>query len=315
MEMLKKPVLFCSCGSYQYLNVCTTVPATLGQSSPSRGRVLFPSQHRRFAHIHGFGSPPSNEECPWPSSPIFSPYDIFKQDKNAPYSKRRFYDLVKIYHPDSASNGHPSCSGLSKAARMERYRLIIAAHEILSDPVKREAYDNHGHGWYQRTELFGNKAKTWNPRYGTRAPDDPIFRNATWEDWEEWYQTQQGRGETQTSDASHPTFASFIVISTLLVGVAHAITIGHFSSVQERVHEVNQKCTRFLDERKQETASQTNSPDSRVKHFLIRRDPSGHGLKEEETETYKRVFAPDHHAKAISSVDNLDATPQNSRNY
>src|SRR5690348_6812083 len=41
---------------------------------------------------------------PWPevtsTNAIPSPYEIFNQKKGSPYSKHRFYELVKIYHPD-----------------------------------------------------------------------------------------------------------------------------------------------------------------------------------------------------------------------
>src|SRR5690554_4812441 len=44
---------------------------------------------------------------PWPevssANAIPSPYEIFNQKKGSPYSKRRFYELVKIYHPDRHS--------------------------------------------------------------------------------------------------------------------------------------------------------------------------------------------------------------------
>jgi curved DNA-binding protein CbpA len=190
---------------------------------------------------------------------------------------------------------------------MQRYRIIVAAHEILSDPVKRDAYDKDGLGWHQRSELFAAKSgENQNGQYARytrqRGSDNSVFRNATWEDWERWYQRNDSN-RSRPSTVSHGTFASFLILLSLFAGTAQAVTIGKFSSVvDERAKEANQIRGRFLDGRENETLSQMGSQDARVQNFLIKRDPSGYGLKEEEEETYRRFLSPRGTASGLDAL-------------
>ncbi|KAI9833873.1 MAG: hypothetical protein M1826_006396 [Phylliscum demangeonii] len=155
-------------------------------------------------------APHEEEDLPWPRlngrHAVPTPYQIFGQAASDPYSKARYYELVKAYHPDRHGHRppHPArASGLSPALRLERYRLIVAAHEILSDPVRRRAYDRDGAGWTGRgqgDEDGGGGAYGRRRRARDGAPpddhgrgSDSIFYNATWEDWERWHQGRTGR--------------------------------------------------------------------------------------------------------------------------
>jgi|ERR1712000_21216 len=119
---------------------------------------------------------------PWPSSEHPTPYEIFAINKVTPYNKKRFYQLVKLYHPDLKAPAH---SKVPPEVRVERYRLIVAANTLLSDPDKRRAYDLHGVGWLTRSSLRSFD-KAWRYQPGNASA------NATWEDWERWH---QARGE------------------------------------------------------------------------------------------------------------------------
>ncbi|KAK8071300.1 hypothetical protein PG997_011503 [Apiospora hydei] len=113
------------------------------------------------------------------AKPNCGPYEILEQSRNGPYSKRRFHELVMVYHPDRWVHG--TYHDIPKATRIERYRLILAANAILSDPLKRRAYDEQGVGWSLGHENFLHNKHTQatRSRYSSNM-------NASWEDWERW---------------------------------------------------------------------------------------------------------------------------------
>ena len=310
--MLKKSNILCSCGGLQHFNPYST--SYRPPHSTRKNQTSF-YQCRHFAHARDPHSMAPYPELSWPTTPTFSPYDLFKMERNAPYSKRRYYDFVKIYHPDRPCNSHPLCRDISDVVRMQRYRIIVAAHEILSDPAKRDAYDKYGLGWHQRSELFaiksGENRNGQSARYARqRGSDESVFRNATWEDWERWHQRNDPNG-SRPSTASHGTFASFLILLSILVGAAQAVTIGRYSSVvDERAREASGKRGRFLDGRKHQTVSQIDSQGALVQNFLIKRDPSGYGLKEDEEETYRCLLSP---RGKFSGLNALGLEPKDGR--
>lgn len=138
----------------------------------------------------------------WPETPKGhahpTPYQIFNMRHDGQYSKAGYYKLVKMYHPDRHVHTVGStrdASEISHATKTERYRLIVAAHTILSDPVKRSAYDRFGAGWNGKAEVGGKE--TWSQPSPFHAagpfsqswhdPADPVWKNATWEDWERYH--------------------------------------------------------------------------------------------------------------------------------
>ncbi|KAI5920103.1 hypothetical protein F4810DRAFT_448734 [Camillea tinctor] len=172
---------------------------------------LFLKQTRRgtrtyatLPHDHA-GKPSDPAPHSWPSSRDPTPYEIFGQEKNAPYSKSKFYELVKIYHPDR--HQHHADQVLSHSARLHRYRMVVAANEILSDPVKRREYNLYGAGWGERRSMQNDYRKadrSWREEPGNAS------MNATWEDWERWYEERDGGGRKQ-----QPVYMS----NALFVGV------------------------------------------------------------------------------------------------
>ncbi|KAB8070735.1 hypothetical protein BDV29DRAFT_29528 [Aspergillus leporis] len=271
--MFKKPHILC-CGGLQLLN-----PLCL--SSPPCPRPWQSSPYRGYAAAHGF----REDDLSWPSTPSFTPYDVFKQDRKAPYSKNRFYELVKIYHPDRPCNDHPLCRDISPEMRVQRYHIVVAAHEILSDPSKRAAYDLSGAGW-------GVHAQGPTPSWARPGSSDwsPIYANATWEDWERWQNRYKGKQQTMVDNR---TFTKLIILMTLLGGALQAswisqLSIGH----EDRLRQLNEETMRLLAGRREDTVKQMASCEAKVQHFLIRRDPSGVGLKEEEQQVYQKALHP-----------------------
>ena len=144
--LIKKPgLVLCS-----YQSVQCAAPPSNASSSARRSRH-HPVHIRTYADVASTHGACDSEHFPWPASAsqgkLPTPYEILKLRKGSPYNKRSFYELVKIYHPDRAIPSHVRSDICPHPIRLERYRLIVAAHTILSDPSKRSAYDRWGAGW------------------------------------------------------------------------------------------------------------------------------------------------------------------------
>lgn len=181
--------------------------ATVGPSSTSKSTST------------SFEAPPPS----WPSTSNPTPYDIFAIPRQGPYTKKRFYQLVKLYHPDihnsTTPNPAPSSSsgkGLTPALRLERYHLVVAANAILSDPNKRHLYDTYGIGWTFSTanDELRARDRSWRDQPGNAA------MNATWEDWERWHAAREGRtGEKQGPGGFYMPNSVFATLVAMLCAV------------------------------------------------------------------------------------------------
>ncbi|KAI9788089.1 MAG: hypothetical protein M1816_007221 [Peltula sp. TS41687] len=231
---------------------------------------------------------------PWPKidppNTIPNPYQIFNIQRDSPYSKARFYELVKIYHPDRIRNNDAS-SGvrrLSQTVRVERYRLVIAANDILSDPVKRNAYDRCGAGWNGQPETKTHRSgggeydfrhHAWSsPGYEAwknGADDWSPHHNATWEDWERWYSYRAGKrwGKQQPVFAANGAFISTVVVLGVLGGVVEAMRWGnHSASYLEQRDRVNDEASQDLRRRRNEAVMRPGRRDESIQKFLRVRD-------------------------------------------
>lgn len=177
--------------------------------------------YRQYARVSSNrrGSFSHNEVPEWPKTTYPSPYEIFAMKSDAPYTKHRFYQLVKVYHPDR-HNHAPNTDNITHKTRLERYRLIVAANDLLSDPSKRQLYDVHGVGWtggrpQTLNETVRNADRAWRHRAGSAA------HNATWEDWERWYDARDGR-------VKDPLYMSNGLFATLVVAMC---MIGAFAQM------------------------------------------------------------------------------------
>lgn len=256
--LLKKPALAYS--SANHLSSLTSNTPTTPQPCPFT--TLRSSQHRKsqthrtYTTAHDSPTPhpdpststrstsrptPDPAHLPWPTptnpTPP-TPYAIFSQSPSEPYSKRRFYELVKLYHPDlnkHTTTTHPLHS-ISTTELTNRYRLVIAANAILSDPHKRDAYDRYGAGWLGELESLGygyssgssgqggmgagaykyghtHRWRTGGAGAGTGSyawpiDQDPMY-NATWEDWEAWYRRELLRRRGYKKPSRSQRWANF----------------------------------------------------------------------------------------------------------
>ncbi len=210
----------------------------------------------------------------WPSSPNPTPYEIFGQARGAPYHKRRFYDLAKQYHPDLHHTIPDHLRELSTDVLLERYRLIVAANEILSHPARRKTYDRHGTGWESRVDSVRSMSReaydAWREQPGSAA------YNATWEDWERWRQANggggsSGGGKQEEQFMSNAGFALVVLVFVFAGGWAQmtrAVAQGSdILTLQEQHH---RKIATSLGQ--QQASSAPLSRKDRVGSFLERRE-------------------------------------------
>ncbi|KAI0594007.1 hypothetical protein F4775DRAFT_464886 [Biscogniauxia sp. FL1348] len=254
---------------------CATSPPCKLSTRRPRGpeNVLF-SKHtcrdtRTYATLSDDRSRKPSDPAPpgWPSSRDPTPYEIFGQHRHSPYSKAKFYELVKIYHPDR--HQHDTGQVLSHAVRLDRYRMVVAANEILSDPVKRREYNLYGAGWGGRRSMQGyyrQADRSWREEPGNAS------MNATWEDWERWYEERDGRRKRQ-----QPVYMSnglfvgllcmFVVVGSM--GQARRASTSSMDLVEVR-DQKHRAIGRDLRQRQHEQA--LLSRHERVEHFIRERE-------------------------------------------
>lgn len=135
--------------------------------------------------------------------------------------KRRYYELVKLYHPDVCKGGEDV---------EERFRMITSAYAILSDSARKNAYDNFGAGW-KGVPAF---SETMRKRYSTASRCDfvDLHSGGTWEDY---YSTENPAARTKSADRQ--SFTPFVV-TIAIIGMAFQfvrfITIGDASGIEKR---------------------------------------------------------------------------------
>ncbi|KAM0324906.1 hypothetical protein ACHAQA_007872 [Verticillium albo-atrum] len=193
------------------------------EGHPSQQPHAASASRRPYAtahHGHHHGHQPVHR---WPSHPHPTPYDIFAIDKTTPYTKARFYELVKLYHPDTnpREGGHtapPGHTGLPPAVRLERYRLVVLANTILSDPERRHAYDSHGAGWALDRRPAHEKARAADRHWRTKPGN--AANNATWEDWERWHAERAGEPKPQQPLFMSNTHFVALILAAIAIGSA-----------------------------------------------------------------------------------------------
>lgn len=214
----------------------SAVPRRPCEQSLSTPKPSWPSRHYATVRDEPRNHTDKPDILSWPASKTPTPYEIFDQAKSAPYSKKTFYRLVKLYHPDRHHHTSHLHGKVSHSSKLERYRLVVAANDILSDPAKRRAYDLYGSGWGGKDDMqnaYREADKAWRTRAGSAA------YNATWEDWERWYEQQGKEGKKQDPVyMSNGMFVVSIVIFLMIGTWGQATRAGshslHLIEMQEK---------------------------------------------------------------------------------
>ncbi|KAL8952994.1 MAG: hypothetical protein Q9222_001109 [Ikaeria aurantiellina] len=256
-----------------------------GQKNSYRWQQRHHSRQRNYATAQESRSTSSSghDESLWPELPtpsaVPTPYQIFQASKMAPYSKRRYYELVKLYHPDRHQHccNIPHIDCLSSDTKMKRYRLVVAANDILSDPSRRKAYDLWGAGWNSNPDI-GGLAYNWDSRTKTRwsgfHDNASPAGNATWEDWEKWYR-RDSRDHQPPVFCSNGQFMALVSSVVLLSAIWQASRVDeHQKFFAERGEEIHQDCTQTLQQRRNETR-ELSSSDQAILRFVRAREHGG----------------------------------------
>jgi len=244
----------------------------------SRALASVSSARDERPHPSGSGASPSHgSDTPWPTALHPTPYEIFSQSAAAPYSKLRFLELVKLYHPDR--HHHTSHDTIPHRTKLERYRLVVAANSILCDPERRKLYDRYGAGWEgpppSSSPPYGNDGDTLRSadRAWRRKPNNASM-NATWEDWEQWYERRDGREKQAPIFVSNGGFVGIVALLALIGGWGHVNRAGtNAAKLMDIREEEHVRASKVI--RQRQTMSAGLSKEDRVKFFLQQREGWG----------------------------------------
>ncbi|PKS04968.1 hypothetical protein jhhlp_008334 [Lomentospora prolificans] len=224
-------------------------------------------------HIH---QEHQNQHLDWPLHKNPTPYDILHLSPGAPYSKHNFYKLAKLYHPDRHHCLATTHSHLSPAVCVERYRLVVLANDILSNPSKRNAYDLYGAGWHLSKPMTNAMYREW--RSGQHSP----ARNATWEDWEQWHDKRNGKKQEPVY-MSHGSFAALLAFAISIGIVGQANRAGKMASNRSQL--MQEKQGKIVGDLEKRTASSAAmGREERVASFIRDRENALWGFTPEKWE-------------------------------
>ncbi|KAK0101548.1 hypothetical protein ONS95_006715 [Cadophora gregata] len=311
--MFRKPTSLLSCNNSHSLQA---FPASKTSSFHTKAKKshLQRQQCRSYTMVSDGHSRHDHGKLRWPEMKTTNtptPYQIFDQRKGSPYSKQRFYELVKLYHPDRHDHDIAS-HGLSYATKLERYRLVVAANDILSDPIKRSAYDYYGAGWNGAPDVVkprdvSDPSNGWGSYTGRGwgGGREGPSQNATWEDWERWYQ-RDAKGPQEPRYVSNSAFVGLIVVFAFIGGIGQVTRAGSYGmSFVEQRDALHNNISKDLIRRRKEATTAFGSREERIDSFLRHRDPVGYGIVDPKEESYRKVLP----APQICSSEDIKQRP------
>ncbi|KAK3995270.1 hypothetical protein QBC44DRAFT_234534 [Cladorrhinum sp. PSN332] len=256
-------------------------PSVVSQSTRWRRTSTSPKIQQTRASVQDtpLGANGNANDAPkWPTSANPTPYEIFGLAKDAPYNKGRFFQLVKLYHPDLCHNNPDD--GIPHITKLDRYRLVIVANDVLSNPQKRRMYDLYNVGWDKVTDPSSRSRATdraWRQEPGNAS------MNATWEDWERWHKQRDGKKQEPVF-LSNGGFATLIVVFVVIGTWTEVVYAGNHSiQLMGKRDQLHANVVKDMRRRDGDTFALTR--EGRIDHFLRQReyekwgyDPPGHLL-------------------------------------
>ncbi|KAJ2959505.1 hypothetical protein NQZ79_g5014 [Umbelopsis isabellina] len=133
-----------------------------------------------------------------------SPYEALNLSSNASQAliKKRYYELAKSLHPDTATGD------------IEKFQQISQAYELLSNPSSRALYSRTGVGW--------NSPVPSSPPPGKRPPS---YTNAHWYQ-DPSYKEGPWSSHENTRFTSNTTFMSAVASIVVLFGIINLASFG-----------------------------------------------------------------------------------------
>jgi curved DNA-binding protein CbpA len=130
-----------------------------------------------------------------------TPFEALNLPPNASAAtvKKRYYELAKLLHPDTATGD------------IEKFQEVSQAYEILSNPSRRALYTRAGVGW--------NTPAPSSPPPGQRPPS---YTNAHWYQ-DPSYKDGPWSSHDNTRFTSNSTFISAIAGIVVLIGVVNLL--------------------------------------------------------------------------------------------
>ncbi|EDO14999.1 hypothetical protein Kpol_376p12 [Vanderwaltozyma polyspora DSM 70294] len=163
----------------------------------NRGKVILISKF----HSESGSEPGYLHDSLWPNNNNPTPYEIFNlkgTDVDNKSLKKIYHKYVKLYHPDMSCNKHilRNVSGkesrlLSIEEKLERFKLISHAYEILKDKDKKFLYDCNKSGWVNNGCVRHNYPNAYSTKhygngYGYQSDYTYAYWSAgTWDDVQE----------------------------------------------------------------------------------------------------------------------------------
>ena len=233
---------------------------TASESSTGRRRLFSQQKSSRASHY------PT-----WPSTDRPTPYEVMGIERGNKYSKSRYYDLVKVYHPDSSTS--LAAQKLPVEERLSRYRLIVDAHEILSDYKKRSAYDTYGLGWPlpSRPHSFDLRSQ----------------RHTTYDRWGDEGFNGGSERELIRRLFRNKKFICFVVV--LVTFAQTCVILSSLAKSELQMRRTDEEC-RDMIYRHRDRALSLKTLMAQMERLLLKRDPSGMGLASTEEPFYRDML-------------------------